>query len=419
MASEANAVTSHNEIPEISREELMRRLKSPSFKVIDVLPRESYASRHISGAISLPLDEIAHRARGLLPDLNAEIAVYCASQTCQRAEQAFMVLREMGYTNVRDYRAGLADWVEAGGPVEAVAPTSSTPEPLTEPPDGPPLADGTTGRTQARLSSGERWSHSLSDLIDQASTFQLFLVWAATVMSCGFTYWFGALIGDHGLVEAGAPVAADWHGFGTALYFSLVTATSVGYGDVVPIGIGRLIAAMEAVAALLIFGAVISKFVSHRQEDLVSEIHNITFEDRLDRVQANLHMVISELLAVAAACEAPNASFHRVQARLDSTLLVFLGELRTIHGLLYQPRLIVEEGVLASILASLASAMEILYELLSSFSADLTRSQPFEIAIGSIARLAEDVCSSCVPHSYTPRLIFWMDRIHATARRIH
>jgi hypothetical protein len=35
-----------------------------------------------------------------------------------------------------------------------------------------------------------------------------------------------------------------------------------------------------------------------------------------------------------------------------------------------------------------------------------------------LARLAGEICSSCVPHEYTPRLVFWMDRIEATAQRI-
>ena len=41
----------------------------------------------------------------------------------------------------------------------------------------------------------------------------------------------------------------------TALYFSFVTATSVGYGDVVPMGVIRIVAIAEAITGLLIFGS--------------------------------------------------------------------------------------------------------------------------------------------------------------------
>ena len=90
----------------------------------------------------------------------------------------------------------------------------------------------------------------------------------------------------------------------------------------------------------------------------------------------------------------------------------------SIHDLLYQPRLIVEEGVLASILANLASALNVMSELLLRLPQAFVRSQPLEIALEKLRRLAADICSNCVPDSYTPRLVFWMDRIQATARTI-
>jgi hypothetical protein len=103
---------------------------------------------------------------------------------------------------------------------------------------------------------------------------------------------------------------------------------------------------------------------------------------------------------------------------LDSAVRVFLGEMRAIHDLLYQPRLLVEEGVLAAILANLASALTVLSELLPCLPPEFARSQTLEIVFADLTRLAEDICGNCVPHDYTPRLVFWMDRIQATARTI-
>jgi hypothetical protein len=246
---------------------------------------------------------------------------------------------------------------------------------------------------------------------------QLFLIWIGAILLSGLAYWFGALLGEHGLVEAGRPVGADLKGFATALYFSFVTATSIGYGDVLPLGGARVIAIAEAIAALLIFGAVVAKFVSHRQEELVSEIHRVTFEERLDRIETNLHMVISELLSITDMCEA-KAPLNRITTRLESAVILFLGELRTTRDLLYQPRLMVEEGVLAGILATLDSAMNVLADLLTLLPPEFTRSQPLTITLDRSIGLAKEICSECVPHSYTPRLVFWMDHIQATALRI-
>lgn len=69
------------EVPEISRDEIERRLRDPTLLLVDVLPHEAYAAEHISGAISLPLAELEQRAPQLLPDRNADIAAYCAKFT--------------------------------------------------------------------------------------------------------------------------------------------------------------------------------------------------------------------------------------------------------------------------------------------------------------------------------------------------
>jgi hypothetical protein len=333
------------------------------------------------------------------------------------------LLHELGYSNVRDYRGGIADWVESGSPIETVSdapPPEPQPDPYATMPIGPPLEDspnGVVGRGPAVLSRMGRFDKSMLDLVQQRSTMQLFLIWIGTILLSGSCFWVGAFMGEHGLIEAGQPIGADLKGFGSALYFSFVTATSIGYGDIVPVGGARVIAVIEAITALLIFGAVVAKFVSHRQDELMSEIHRVTFEDRLDRIETNLHMVISELLAITAMSET-KAPLNRVTTRLESAVILFSGELRTTRDLLYQPRLVVEEGVLAAILATLASAMNVLAELLALLPAEFSRSQPLTITLNRVTGLAEEICGECVPHTYTPRLIFWMDRIQSTALRI-
>jgi potassium channel LctB len=327
------------------------------------------------------------------------------------------LLHELGYSNVRDYRGGVADWVESGGELEKAVGVTLPPEGSMAPVE-PRLVvspDGYAGRGPARLS---RDGDLVPGLVARLSTSQLFSVWMGTVVLCGFGYWLGAVIGEHQLMEAGSPVGADLHGLLSALYFSFVTATSVGYGDIVPVGVARVMAVGEAVVGLLIFGAVVAKFVSHRQDELVLEIHQVTFEERLDRVQSNLHVVISELLSINSLCEARSMPLPRIGTRLDSAVLLFVGELRTTRDLLYQPRLQVEEGVLSSILASLASALDVLAELLACLPGEFVRSQLLELVLGNLTRLAQDICGSCVPHDYTPRLRFWMDHIQNTSHRI-
>lgn len=67
--------------PPVSRDELVRRLSDPALAIVDVLPRDSYESGHIPGALSLPLAGLEAHALEALPDRFQEIIVYCGGPT--------------------------------------------------------------------------------------------------------------------------------------------------------------------------------------------------------------------------------------------------------------------------------------------------------------------------------------------------
>jgi Ion channel len=324
-------------------------------------------------------------------------------------------LHELGYTNLRHYRGGIADWTEARGPVESQTGPTSMAGPMAA------LVDAPQVRPRSRPMSVPRqrqWESILLDVVERQSTSQLFLAYLAMIVLCGGVYWLVGLSPHHGLSAGGIPVEMNLRGLATAIYFSFVTATSVGYGDVVPVGAVRILAVAEAVTGLLIFGAVIAKFVSRRQDEIVREIQRVTFEERLDRVQTNLHLVLSELQAIAMMCDDGTCRPERISARLESAALVFAGELRAIHALLYRPHQTPEEAVLEAILASLAASLRELCELLGYLPAGFSRSPMLETTLKTLARLADEICGECVPKVYAPALTVWMDRIQEVARKI-
>ena len=400
---------------EISRAEIRRRLRDPSLTIVDVLPAASYAEGHLPGAIGLPVEEVTARASLVLPDRDAEIAVYCGGPTCPRAEHAASLLRELGYSKVRHYHGGIAEWTQAGEPLEGskargIVPGLS-PRPLS-------VLVREAGQRSEQSSVWQRWTASLVDLVGRWSTTRLFGVWLAMVVLSGCIYWFASLLGFSWLTEAGAPVGRGLRGLATAIYFSFVTTSSVGYGDVLPVGPARIIAVFEAVAGLLIFGAVVAKFVSRRQEELVLQIHRTTFEDRLNRVQTNLHLCLSDFLAIASVCDGSSTPSERIAARLDSATLVFVGELSTIHDLLYEPQRMPDDRVLAAILANLASSLRTLRDLLGCLPPGFSYSPVLGDTLKRVSFLSEEICSECVPRAYAPALADWMDRIREAARLI-
>ena len=391
------------------RAEVAQRLTDRSFFLVDTLPAGSYAETHIPGAYSLPLEDIPIRARDLLPDLDADIVVYCGGFTCPIAHQAAELLREHGYTHVRHYHGGLADWIEGGGMVEKLF------APATPGGDTPPEWVNPNALSVSRdLHRGS----AVLEFIERQSASNLLFTWLGMIIVCGIVYWLSGLAAEGGLKEHGRPVDLGLHGVMTAFYFSFVTATSVGYGDVVPIGAIRIVAIAEAIAGLLMFGVVIAKFVSRRQDELMREIHRITFEDRLDRVQTALHQVRLEIQAIAALCDAGTVQPERVESRLESTALVFLGELRAIHDLLYRPQWAPEEPVLQAMLESLAASLRELDGLLGCLPSAWSASPAFEQTVATVSRLADQICGECVPYHYAQSLTVSMDRVQHAARAI-
>src|SRR5882724_7676522 len=103
----------------IERAQLQTRLGTrPQPVLVEALPRKYFDDWHLPQARHLPHDQVRTLAPAVLPDLHAEIVVYCASDTCQNSHIAARVLAQIGYTNVAVYAGGKQDWSAAGLPVE-------------------------------------------------------------------------------------------------------------------------------------------------------------------------------------------------------------------------------------------------------------------------------------------------------------
>ena len=61
-----------------------------------------------------------------------------------------------------------------------------------------------------------------------------------------------------GLMDQSMAAPVPTHDLADALYFSIVTITTVGYGDFLPIGVGRAVAAMQGLVGYFILGILVS-----------------------------------------------------------------------------------------------------------------------------------------------------------------
>ena len=98
----------------VGHAELLERARNRGAVVLDVRPLDEYASGHISGAISVPLEELEDRLASLPRD--TEIVAYCRGPYCLLAPQAVELLREHGF-HARRLEDGFPEWRLAGHPV--------------------------------------------------------------------------------------------------------------------------------------------------------------------------------------------------------------------------------------------------------------------------------------------------------------
>jgi len=99
--------------------ELLKRARSRDVVILDTRPVNEYASGHIAGAISVPVDDLQRQLRQLSKD--KEYVAYCRGPYCVYADRAVELLRAKGRRAHR-LLEGFPEWKAAGFPVETHAP---------------------------------------------------------------------------------------------------------------------------------------------------------------------------------------------------------------------------------------------------------------------------------------------------------
>jgi rhodanese-related sulfurtransferase len=100
----------------VDMRELLARARSRQVVILDTRPANEYLAGHISGAISVPVDDLQHRLREL-PKGKSYVA-YCRGPYCVYADRAVEILRAHGRKAQR-LLGGFPEWRAAGLPVKS------------------------------------------------------------------------------------------------------------------------------------------------------------------------------------------------------------------------------------------------------------------------------------------------------------
>ncbi|MCY7391915.1 MAG: rhodanese-like domain-containing protein [Leptolyngbyaceae cyanobacterium CAN_BIN12] len=89
----------------------------PALTIVDIRDRSAFHTRHIMGAISMPMNELVARAGASLEFIRD---IYVYGETDEQAADAASRLRDAGYQHVAELVGGLTAWNKARYPVEGI-----------------------------------------------------------------------------------------------------------------------------------------------------------------------------------------------------------------------------------------------------------------------------------------------------------
>ena len=128
-------------------------------------------------------------------------------------------------------------------------------------------------------------TRGLNTFLDNLSFLGILFVWVFVVLCFGLLYYF--LSGPDSALHytAGGEQVSS---IVDTIYFSFVTATTTGFGDILPSGTFKIIVILEVLGGLLLLALVTSKLVSLKQDIILSEIYEISFNEKINRMRSSL-----------------------------------------------------------------------------------------------------------------------------------
>ena len=123
-----------------------------------------------------------------------------------------------------------------------------------------------------------RLSRVIIFLVEDVQLRTYLLIFIIVVISLGWVYARLTPLGQGIIQNSQVPYNAT---FLQGLYFSVVTVSSLGYGDLSPIGISKLLACCEVLFGLAFMGIVIAKVTSRRLSYHVQRVFSSDAQNRL------------------------------------------------------------------------------------------------------------------------------------------
>jgi hypothetical protein len=120
------------------------------------------------------------------------------------------------------------------------------------------------------------------------------VLWFGVILAFATMYFYLSFVPGHGSDQIAA-IPNNYERFFTALYFSVITGATVGYGDVLPLGISRGLAALEGILSFVLLAVFVSRIASRKQDAALSDIHSLARDSLFNNFRHGLFIARKDL----------------------------------------------------------------------------------------------------------------------------
>lgn len=157
---------------------------------------------------------------------------------------------------------------------------------------------------------GSFHSELLVKWLDHLTFPRIFLLWAIIILLFALGYFY--LATDVSTLihsKDNLPIS----NLSDCIYFSFITATTTGFGDITPVGSFKLFAIFEVVVGIILLALVTSRLVSIKQNVILDQIYDISISDNVNRLRLSLSTFINNLNDLTISLQEDTPNYKEVQ----------------------------------------------------------------------------------------------------------
>ncbi|MDP2907780.1 MAG: potassium channel family protein [Nanoarchaeota archaeon] len=172
--------------------------------------------------------------------------------------------------------------------------------------------------------------------LQECTFLQILYLWILSGLFFASTYYLITLAPKNELIYLDKPLGHGLTDFLNMIYFSFVTLTSasMGYGETVPSGLVKILVIIEIFMGLILFGILISKFMSTRQEKIIEQLYDVSFKEKVDKMRSMLYFYRTHLIRIVDRVKVTSLVRRSDLIKLESSIDGFNSSLNNVRNFL-------------------------------------------------------------------------------------